>query len=467
MVASLILLPFYTNYLNQLQFLQVSFYITISLLFQIFFAFSADTYFGIKYTGLYEQPQKQKEFIGTTSLFLLINGFIWLLITTLSGEFVMKMVFKEEYQMGFWPYGFYSVLTAFFNAYFKTATNSLIYFKKPLLFFVLNSINFTTTLLISIGGLFLFPDSIIGPMYGRLLSGVLIFFLGFFVFVSNGKMLIKTEFFPEMFRFCFPYVIYVTSLWVLSFVDRFMLQRYISEVDLNTYDLVLKCFFGIEFIQNSLTAVIFPKVYEIWSKTQKLATTPESNRYFNVFTVLNTTLLILFCLFIPVLYNLLITQKSFHEAASYIGLLAAGFGLRSILYFYTSTILYSKNIKILLKIFFICAVFHIVLTYYAASYFGLLGVIFTGLIIKLFQLVLSWLFTRTVFVYNYNIIKIWIMPLLYLLINIIQFFIFPTYNALLYLIQLTLFSVTFFYMYKKEIFVVAAQFGLINRIGRE
>ncbi|MBK7818738.1 MAG: hypothetical protein IPJ60_15225 [Sphingobacteriaceae bacterium] len=44
MLASIILLPFYTNNLNELHFLQVAFYISISLLFQVLFTFSLDTF---------------------------------------------------------------------------------------------------------------------------------------------------------------------------------------------------------------------------------------------------------------------------------------------------------------------------------------------------------------------------------------------------------------------------------------
>ena len=46
--------------------------------------------------------------------------------------------------MEFLPYGFYAILTAFFNSYFKTCTNCLIYLKKPALFLTINFINLVT-----------------------------------------------------------------------------------------------------------------------------------------------------------------------------------------------------------------------------------------------------------------------------------------------------------------------------------
>lgn len=462
MAASIILLPFYTNFLSDLHFLQVAFYISISLLFQILFSFSIESYFGVKYTQLHEEPQKQKQFIGTVSILLLIIGAIVIIPTSLLGNTLFSLVFKSDYQMEYWPFGFYAVLTAFFNSYFKTCTNSLIYLKKPKLFLIVNFINFVATLVLSIGGLYLFPESILGPIYGRLLSGALIFLLAHWIFVKSGTFILNKEFWPELKQFCIPFVFYVLSGWVLGQIDRYMLQSYIDKVDLNTYDLVLKCFFGIEFLQNSLSAVIFPKLYEIWSKQKVLKTTQDSNRYFNVFTALNILMLILFCIAIPLMYKLIITKASFHEASAYIGVIAAGYGLRSILNFYLSTILFSKYTGHLLKIFGISAVFQIIATYFAASSFGLYGVLFAGIITKVLQVLLSFFFTRGIFQYEFNFFKIYFIPFLYLGVNILQFYFFPTYEMSLYGLQLFLFALILFFVFKKEILIVLKQYNIIR-----
>ncbi len=462
MVGSIILLPFYTNYLNDLHFLQVGFYISISLLFQILFTFSLDTYFGVLYTQLHEHPHKQKSVIGTTSVLLLLLGAFWLIISSVFGSYILEKVFLKEYEMNFWPYGFYAILTAFFNSYFKTSTNCLIYLKKPELYLIFNVINLVATLAISICGLYLFPETIIGPMYGRLLSGVVIFVLAHYVFAKFGNFKLEREFMPELRRFCITFIIYVLSGWVLGQIDRFMLQSYIDKIDLNTYDLMLKCFFGIEFVQNSLSAVIFPKIYELWSKQETRSTSKETNRYFNVFTVVNIMQLILFCIAMPLLYDLLITKQSFHEASDYIGVLAAGYGLRSILNFYLSTILFTKNTQILLKIFGISALVQIFATYYSAKHWGLEGVIYTGIGTKLIQILLSNLFTKGIFNYEFNYFKIYVIPILYLVLNVVQFKLFPQYNMALYLLQFVVFGIIFFIVFRKEIKQVLVQFKLLK-----
>src|SRR6476661_3473296 len=87
MLASIILLPFYTNRLLPVHYTQVVFYITISLLFQIIFSFSIESYFGVKYSQLFEFPEKQKKFIGTVSLLMLFIAIIVLVFCAITGDY--------------------------------------------------------------------------------------------------------------------------------------------------------------------------------------------------------------------------------------------------------------------------------------------------------------------------------------------------------------------------------------------
>jgi O-antigen/teichoic acid export membrane protein len=458
MVGGFILLPFYANRLSELHYAQVQFYILVTLLLQILFSYSIESYFGIKYTQLSREPEQQKKFTGTVSILLLIIGVSLLIAFSLTGNFIFSKVFRSDFQMEFWPYGFYAVLTAFFNSYFKASTNALIYFKKPALFFIANIINFIATIGISVGGLILYPETIIGPMYGRLLSGIIIFLIGQYIFSSYGKFQYESAFLKDLTAFCTPYIFFALSTWVLSQIDRLFLQESITKGDLNTYDLALKCFFGIEFLQNSLSAIIFPKLYEIWAKQDKLHTTKESNRYFNVFTAINILQIIIFCIALPLAYKLLIHNEKFYESGKYIGVIASGFALRSIVNFYLSTILFTKKPEILLKIFGISALCQIGLTYFLIRQFGLLGAIYAGLATKIIQVVLSSLFTKGIFVYEFNYFKIIIIPFIYIAINVLQFHFLKEYNVFFYIGQLLLFTFVFYYTFKNEIFVVIKQF---------
>ncbi len=462
MLAGIILLPFYTNYLSSIHYTQLLFYISISLFFQILFSFSIESYFGIKYTQLNEQPDLQKKFIGTVSAILLIIGATLLCLFALVGNKLFEHIWREDFEMEFWPYGFFSLLTAFFNSYYKASTVALIYLKKPAQFLSSNLINFVATIAISIGGLYVFPNSIVGPIYGRLLSGFIIFLFGHYVFTKNGILTFEKSFLKELINFCAPYGFYAICVWILGQIDRYFLQSYISNVDLNAYDLMLKCFFGIEFLQNSLSAVVFPKLYEIWNKEKNNITSTESNRYSNVFTAINVFQLIVFCIITPIIYRLFIKNETFYQSENYIGLIATGYALRSIVNFYLSTILFTKRIDVLFKIFGVSALFQLITTIYLVKYFGLLGAIYISLFTKILQVILCTIFTKGIFNYEFNYFKIIIVPFIYIAVNILQFLFFKEYNVAMYLLQLLVFSILFYFIYKKEIKKVLQSFSIIK-----
>jgi len=459
MVAGILLLPFYTNYLSNTLYTQVLFYISISMLFQILFSFSIENYFGIKFTKLTDNKPEQKRFTGTVSVLLLIIGAVVLILACLIGSSLFSAIYKVELGMEFWPWGFFSVLTGFFNSYFKASSICLIYLKKPGTFLLSNLVNFFVTVVISVGGLFLFPDSLIGPMYGRLISGFVIFLIGLGIFKRNSVLIFDRSFLKDLFKFCIPYVFYVISGWLLMQVDRYILQAYIPNTELNAYDLLLKCFYGIEFIQNSLSAIIYPKVYEIWAKYNQNGTRPESNRYFNVLTAINLLLLIMFCIAIPWVYRLFVNNPAFFQSESYMGLLASGYALRSILSFYLAGILFTGNVMVLLRIFGFSVLVQIILTWPASHYFGLNGALIAGLVTKIVQVLLCIFLSTKVFEYKFNIAKILILPFSYLLVNVVQFYVQPEYNLWFFIIEFIGYGTLIYLLFSNEIKKVMVNFG--------
>jgi O-antigen/teichoic acid export membrane protein len=458
MVSGILLLPFYANFFTGDQYVSLSFYISISLLLQIFFSYSIDSYFGVKYTQLTDEPGLQKQFVGTISSLLLIIGAGLILVSFLAGPFIFPLIFKASEGVSFWPFGIASIITGFLNSYFKTGTNALIYFKKPLQFLIFNLINFVATIGISLAGLFMFPDSLAGPIYGRLLSGVIIFFLGYSIFRSQSPFIFETKFLKELSKFCTPYLFFALSFWVLGNIDRYFLKSLISGNDLASYDLLLKCFLGIEFIQNALSAVVFPKVFAIWTKNNKNETTPESNRYFNVFTAVNVLSLIAFCILIPILLKLFISKSDYFQSFAFIGLIAAGYALRGVLNYYFTTILYSKKTTLLLKVFGTSAIIQIIFTYFLSKYFGLTGAICAGVITKIAQVFFSYYFTRPIFIYHLNYLKLYGIPLLFIFLNILCFILFSGYTISIYIAQLVFFTLLFYLVFKNEIKTVFKQF---------
>ncbi|HRD39166.1 MAG TPA: hypothetical protein PLC65_11075, partial [Bacteroidia bacterium] len=118
-----------------------------------------------------------------------------------------------------------------------------------------------------------------------------------------------------------------------------------------------------------------------------------------------------------------------------------------------------KRKKILLKIFGISAAFQLAITYFVVKDYGLMGAIYTGLVIKVLQIILSYLFTKNIFRYEFNGMKIIGIPFLYLALNVALFYFHPEYSFTLYIAQLAVFSIIFFLIFNNEIKAVYKQFA--------
>ncbi len=451
-LASIVLLPFYTNYLSSLHFLQLSFYISISLFVQIFYNFSLDTYLGIRYSELNSQgPHKASAFIYQAGQYTWLWGFFWSSIFILSGPYVFSVLFKKELGMEFGLWAILSVMTGFFNSGIRTALQALMYEKKPLFHFSINTLNFLLTIVMGVGGILMWPDSLKGPVWSRFLSTGLCFLSVQFVFFRHKKLLSVWDGFSDMISFCLPYFLFLIATWLFTQADRYLLQYYLSEQDINAYDVLQKCFMGVEFFQNSVSAVLLQAVYTIWSR-EGIRTTTETNRYFHVLTAINTLMLPFFSLLVPLLYYLFISQTYFNKALDYIGIMAGWYALRPLMIYYMAAYLFSRKIYSMMIVFLFSSGLQLAGIKYLTPIYGIQAALFSGLIVRGIQLALmDFTLRKKKLPFNYNFIKMVAVPLLFILINTIHYIIYGKFSILFHIFIEFLFGILIVWLYKNEI----------------
>ena len=192
LASSIILLPFYTNFLDTSDFGILAIYISFTFLIQIIVNFGFDVYIGIHFFEYKDNKEKLREYVGTVVVSLLVLGIFVTALSFLVGNFSFGILFQQK-DITFFPYGFMSVLTAICNSFFKTYCSLLINQQSPVRFFWVNLFNFILTIAISLSGLYLYPHTLIGPMWGRLLSGVGIFLLALYFFATEFGLNFQTK----------------------------------------------------------------------------------------------------------------------------------------------------------------------------------------------------------------------------------------------------------------------------------
>jgi O-antigen/teichoic acid export membrane protein len=410
MLSSLVLVFPYTQQLAPGDYGLLAIYISFTLLVQIIVNYGIDNYISVHYFEYKDNPEQLKKFIGTMVILLMIIGAIFTLFMAISGGLIFSFVFRNKV-VDFFPFGFMSVITAICNALFRTYTTLLIYRQKPWRFLWFNLFNFVATIVISVIGLQIYPHAITGPMWGRLLSGVGIFLLSILFYISEYGIAFDKTKLSGVQKFCTPVLIFTLLTWVMSYINIYILPKM---NDVGIYDIAIKFTLFIEFTQNGLCNAINPKIYHLWKDGNLTHSTPEENKYHHLFTLVTIMLVALSIFGLPILVTLIVKNQAYYAALTYIPYIAAGCAFRAIYNIFTNPVYYFKKTSLLPRMFVVSAFIQVVLGIVLIKYFGVWGAIWSTLLVKPMQIIVLWMGTKELFDFKFNITKVIILPVVYI-----------------------------------------------------
>jgi O-antigen/teichoic acid export membrane protein len=419
MASAIILLPFYVSYLSASDFGILSIYLAFSLLIQVVTTYSYDSSLYIHFHEYKSDVLKLKSFISSSFLFMIIIGSVVSMVTALVGDFIFVAIFKEQ-RILFYPYGMLSAITGIFQAIFKVYTNLLQSREKITTYFWSNILLFSIMALSIILGMKLYPNSIIGPVAGRLVA----------VVIAGGWALITIfkEFgihfnFPLLrssFSFNLYTFLYQLLQWVINYFDRFLMALYLAFSSIGIYDFAVKCILILEFILNGLHNSFYPKVVSTVTNQSEKKFTPEINRYYHGF-ISTIMLLICFCiLLLPIAIEFLVKKPAYQESIKYVPYLALVYIFRAIRLYFAIPYGILKYTKPLPIIYTIVSALKILIMILLLKRFSVYGAIAASLLSGVVEIILLILSMDNRFHVRFNKWKVLIAPLL-LLITILLF----------------------------------------------
>ena len=416
LASSIILLPFYTDLLSTDQFGVLTLYIAFTAIMQIMVNFALDQYLGIRWVDFKDNVQVAKENVGTAVSLLLIIGIFFVALFALVGAplFGAYSDFTDhKVVLAFYPWGFMSLLTAIFNSLFKSYTALLIYQERPLRFFWLNVVNFVLTIGISLSILYTHPFSLAGPMYGRLLSGLGIFLLGGFFFLTEFGISFHKKLLKGIVYFCFPLFIYFILSWVIGNADRYIIGYFLKASDVAIFAFAIQCTMLLDFFQSGLSSAIYPKVFAIWKDNAIQHGTPEVNRYFNGYTAITLLIIPVLVILLPLTIPVFVKNKDFYQTFGLLAILFAGYSMSGLRAYFWAPLVYFKQTKVLPRILLIGSVIQIITGILLIYYLGLIGAALANFLGKPIQAVLMYRESRKVFAYRFNPWKLVLLPVVF------------------------------------------------------
>ncbi len=332
MASAIILLPFYVEYLSADTFGTMALYTGFSMLVQVFVTYSFDSSVYNYFHEFKNDKLKLNLFISSVFIFILMISTLVGLVLAITGGWIFERVFIQT-KILFYPYGMMAVATGIFQALFKVNSSLLQTQEKADSFLWNNLLSFTLIALLTVIGLLLFPNDLIGPIGGRFAAtGIAcLWVLGAnyrqYGFAFNFKLIKST------FGFNQPILIYQIMQWINNYYDRVLLSLHLPMAQVGIYDFATKCLSAIELVITGFNSSFYPKVLGIIALQTEKKTTQEINRYYNGLTAV-TIVLVGLCIFcFPLAIKWFVTKPGYQATILWIPFLAVTYLLRSMRFY--------------------------------------------------------------------------------------------------------------------------------------
>jgi O-antigen/teichoic acid export membrane protein len=413
MASGLMLVPFYMVNLSTDNFGALSIYLAFSLLVQLLVTYSFDSSLYIHYHEFKNDSVKLSVFISSAFVLMLLIGLaISILVLPIGGYLVGEIFGKKD--IDFFPSGWLALGGGIFQALFKVHSNLLQSREKPETFFWSNLILFTCIFLFTLAGLKLFPQTLIGPLGGRLLAlvfaSVWVLLRIFREFGCHFDLsLLKTSF-----SFNFYSFVYQLQQWVINYFDRFLMVFYLPLSSVGIYDFAIKSLVGVELVMNGLHSAIIPKVIKLVYANGQRGTTVEINRYYHGFIA---TIMIVVCLSIWVVplaiewLSLHLDRPAYLLSITIVPYIALLYIARAVRLYFGLPYSILKHTKPLPVIYAIVSVVKIGGMLLLIKELGLMGVVLSTAAGILVEMLMLYFLSNRRFDFKFNFYKILIAPI--------------------------------------------------------
>jgi O-antigen/teichoic acid export membrane protein len=213
--------------------------------------------------------------------------------------------------------------------------------------------------------------------------------------------------------YCTPILIFNLLTWVIAYINTYIIKYFNSTADVGIYAFAVQCTLIIEYVQTGLVSTTNPQVYQLWKKQVQPSSSAAENRFHHVFSLLSVMVIALNILLLPFLIHVFVNNQQFYDSIHLLPILCVSFVFRGLYNLYILPIYYFKQTKVLPRVLFIASCMQIIGGIWLTKTFGISGAVWSYLLIKPVQVLLLWLQSRRLFNFQFNSMKMVVIPVLY------------------------------------------------------
>jgi O-antigen/teichoic acid export membrane protein len=407
-VIQVLIQPLYegSGRLNAIDFSQLAITELFTSLIFVFTLYGMGNAIARFYYDVEENTPEYKKLMSGIFSGILLRGAVVLILVILFQNYIGKLFHQQELQ-DFSRYGYMCLITGIGRAVNVTAA-ALFRNEKKVISFILVSMGlgvFRTAF--QLIGLFYFDMSFIGYMYGSAVgTGIVTLLILVFIFRKSGISYDRKLMKPVN-QFALPLAQYSIIVWVLTYADKFMLERF--PVDLGIYNTAVTFGAGIAIVLQGLQGANQPEVFRVMKAG--INERQQEIRQLSNALLMQSMVIIIGAILPTMLYLKILYETDVRLAANIISLVFIRNILRTQFIIFSYPSYFLKKTRIFLYLNSAGMIVNLVLNYLLIPKFFFYGAIASGLISDLIMVVGIYYYQKKIVVIDWNKKKLLYFPL--------------------------------------------------------
>lgn len=359
------MLPIYTNYLNPSEYGIMTLVQTLMGMLQVFLLLSLHGAVTRFYYDFLDQPDLQKEYLGSIFLFVVLFSTGASIILLIFNDIFGGILFKN---VPINPFYFYLVGLAWVNSLFALPMALLRAQEKAVFFVIINIVK--AILIVGFASYFIIVKGLgaEGALMAQLMITFIIVIFLFFMQLGSVKFILNLVFVRQSLLFSLPLLPHIASGWIINSSDRVILEKFVGLGNVGIYSLSIQVSMVLSIFYSSVNNALVPRYTRLRQKGEE----STANRLLKVFAYV---VLAFGIVFIPIaMYTIKIfTSSQYHDAITIIPILIIGQIIGGLYFIPVAKLFYTKHTKAIAFSSTIAAIINLIVNIILIPLIGIMG----------------------------------------------------------------------------------------------
>lgn len=372
--VGLLLLPLYINYLSPQDFGVMDYLVVVFTLLGVFF--SLEIYQAVaRFYNEFATERERKETVSTAFLFIAVSYLLLPLLILLLGNRLSEWLFRTYTGTGLPVTIFIASIAVYFSVLLVFCQNILRYQFKSKIFAVTALLCSVITILFSILFVTVANLGMNGLFIAQLIGNFVAFIIS--VFSIRKDLMFYFDFLKlkKLLSFSLPLVPASISVFLLAYLDRILINSYLSVSDLGIYGVANRFASISALCMGAISTAITPLVYENYKKE---STKTELSKIFSLLWVGVICITFAIGIFGKEIF-ILFTNSSYYAGIVLLPFLVLT-GFISKMYDFTPGLFIAKRTKSVAFVYIVGVVINLGFNFFLMQMFGLMGTAISGLL---------------------------------------------------------------------------------------